>query len=79
MGTVQGVELRSLLHPVFYVPDASGRWSHCNNSSNILRLIALVLDEYGQVAGLVTVDDMLDELVCDIVEEGDTVDTAVVR
>jgi putative hemolysin len=41
--------------------------------------MALVLDEYGQVAGVVTLEDLLEELVGDIGDESDEADAAIVR
>lgn len=41
--------------------------------------LALVLDEYGQVDGLLTLEDVLEELTGDIADEYDEADTAVVK
>ena len=41
--------------------------------------LALVLDEYGQVDGLLTLEDVLEELTGEIADEHDEVDTMVVR
>ena len=41
--------------------------------------LAIVADEYGDVAGLITLEDCLEELVGEIVDEYDTEDAGVVR
>lgn len=41
--------------------------------------LALVLDEYGQIDGLVTLEDVLEELTGDIADEYDDADTMVIR
>ncbi len=41
--------------------------------------LAIVLDEYGQVAGVISVEDILEELVGDIADEYDDVDESFIR
>lgn len=41
--------------------------------------LALVLDEYGQIEGLITLEDVLEEIMGDIADEYDEVDPMVVR
>jgi putative hemolysin len=61
--------LRSLLHPPLFVPEMV-------QISRLLRMLqqrrmrmAMVVDEHGGVAGLVTIEDLLEELVGDIADE----------
>jgi putative hemolysin len=64
--------LRDLLRPAHFVPET-------NKVGEVLRelqreriQIAIVVDEYGGVAGLVTVEDALEEIVGEIEDEYDT-------
>jgi putative hemolysin len=61
--------LERLLHPPIFVPEVA-------EVSDVLRLfqrsrlhLALVVDEYGQVVGLVTTEDLLEEIVGEIRDE----------
>lgn len=65
------VELESLLRPITTVPESM-------EISAVLRLLqkkrsqmAIVIDEYGGTAGLVTMEDILEEIVGDIQDEFD--------
>ncbi|WP_134685331.1 hemolysin family protein [Brevibacillus migulae] len=67
----QDVQLDSLLRPTMTVPESM-------EISQVLRLmqkrrsqIAIVIDEYGGTAGLVTLEDILEEIVGDIKDEFD--------
>jgi putative hemolysin len=64
-------EMRRLLHPPLYVPEMV-------QISRLLRMLqqrrlhmAIVVDEHGGVAGLVTTEDILEQLVGDIRDEGE--------
>jgi CBS domain containing-hemolysin-like protein len=67
-----GQPVRALMRPAFYVPEtkrvaelmAEMQLSHTH--------MAIVVDEYGGTAGLVTLEDLLEELVGDINDEFDT-------
>jgi putative hemolysin len=63
--------LRSLLHPPLFVPETV-------QISRLLRMLqqqrlnmAMVVDEHGGVAGLLTIEDLLEQLVGEISDEGE--------
>jgi len=65
------IGLRELVRPAHFVPES-------NKASNLLREMqrekfhmAIVIDEYGSAAGLVTLEDLLEELVGEIADEHD--------
>lgn len=78
-GQAEVVDLRSLPHPAFFVPESLRAVVALQQLKQHHTAMAVVLDEYGQVAGLVTVEDMLDEIVGDIVVADDATDRAIVR
>jgi putative hemolysin len=66
-----GADLRKLIKPPFFIPETM-------KISNLLREMqkkrihmALVIDEYGGVSGLVTMEDLLEEIVGEIRDEYD--------
>ncbi len=65
------VNIRHLLRPVIYVLGSD----HTDDVLNLFRRkaahMALVMDEYGQTDGLVTLEDLLEELVGEIQDEYD--------
>jgi putative hemolysin len=66
------VRLRDLLHPVFFVPESKRTDELLREFQRNKVHMAIVVDEYGGVSGLVTMEDALEELVGDIVDEFDT-------
>ncbi len=65
------VEIRSLLRPVTMVPE-SKRLNILLKEFRLSRNhMAIVVDEYGGVAGLVTIEDVLEQIVGDIDDEHD--------
>jgi CBS domain containing-hemolysin-like protein len=66
------IKLRDLLHPVFFVPESKRTDDLLREFQRNKVHMAIVVDEYGGVSGLVTMEDALEELVGEIVDEFDT-------
>ena len=63
--------LRSLLKPVPFVPETKGTSELLKELQQSTTQLAIVIDEYGSVAGLVTLEDLVEEIVGDIRDEVD--------
>jgi magnesium and cobalt exporter, CNNM family len=64
-------ELRDFLHPVYFVPD-SMQISHLLRQLQVRRThMAIVVNEFGTVIGLATIEDLLEEIVGEIRDEFD--------
>lgn len=57
--------------PPWFVPDSTGLKSQLNAFLRRKAHFALVVDEYGEVMGLVTLEDILEEIVGEIADEHD--------
>lgn len=68
-GALEGHTVQDLLHPVLFVP----RTTKCDQLFREFQRkrthVALVVDEYGRLAGLVTMEDLLEELFGEIADE----------
>lgn len=67
----KSVQLRKLIRTPLYVPESKNALELLAEFQTRHIQIAIVLDEYGGVAGLITLEDLLEELVGDIVDEHD--------
>lgn len=64
-------KVRSITRKPFFVPDTQGIDVLLENMQKKKFHMALAIDEYGQTAGLVTLEDILEEIVGDIQDEYD--------
>jgi putative hemolysin len=70
-GLPPGFELRSVLHPPYFVPESKRADALLQEFQAKKLHLAIVVDEYGGTAGLVSLEDLLEELVGEIVDEYD--------
>jgi putative hemolysin len=71
--------LRSLLRPAVVVPESKGVPELLKQFQRQQTQIAIVVDEYGGTAGLVTIEDLLEEIVGEIRDEYDVESEPIVE
>ncbi len=70
-GDAAKIDIASLAKPAWYVPDTTPLYEQLRAFRTRKAAIALVVDEYGEVEGLVTIEDIVEEIVGDITDEHD--------
>jgi putative hemolysin len=78
-GTLSSVPLRSLMRPVAVVPENKKVAELLREMKREKFTLAIVLDEYGGTAGLVTLEDILEEIVGEIRDEHDVGEEEPIR
>jgi CBS domain containing-hemolysin-like protein len=73
------LSLKDVVREPFYVPETIGIDKLLESMKRRGVHIAIVIDEYSGVAGLVTMEDVLEEIVGEIVDEYDTADDTGIR
>jgi putative hemolysin len=68
----QPINLRDLARPPYFVPESQKVTQVFHGMRTTKVHMAIVLDEYGGTAGVVTIEDLLEEIVGDIQDEYDT-------
>jgi CBS domain containing-hemolysin-like protein len=68
------VKLADIVREPFYVPETTGIANLLETLKRKRVHLAIVVDEYGGVAGLVTMEDVLEEIVGEIVDEYDAME-----
>lgn len=72
------LQVKQLIRPAYYIPETK----KVNDLLNELRLkkvhMAIILDEYGGTNGLVTIEDLIEEIIGDIQDEYDVEEDLIV-
>lgn len=71
--------LRSLLRPAYFVPESKRLDELLQELQSTKVHMAIVVDEYGGTAGIVTIEDVLEEIVGEIQDEYDTSEEPLVE
>ena len=65
------LNIRALLRPTSFVPESKGLNDLLREFRSNRSHLAIVIDEFGRVAGLITIEDVLEEIVGEIEDEFD--------
>ncbi|HEY2790631.1 MAG TPA: hemolysin family protein [Gaiellales bacterium] len=76
---LQSVDVRSILREAIMVPETKPLDELLAEFQRTSNHLAIVVDEYGSVEGLVTLEDLLEEIVGEIGDEFDLPDAGIVR
>lgn len=76
-GDVSRLDIEDILTPPWFVPDTRAIPDQLNAFLRRKSHFAIVVDEYGEVQGLITLEDIIEEIVGDIRDEHDSVAAGV--
>jgi Mg2+/Co2+ transporter CorB len=76
-GDATKIDIEDILLPPWFVPDTRAIPDQLNAFLKRKSHFAIVVDEYGEVQGLVTLEDIIEEIVGDIKDEHDAVASGV--
>jgi putative hemolysin len=76
---IAGVQLEQLLRPAHIVPETKDLAALLTEFRRTNQHLAIVVDEYGELEGIVTLEDLLEEIVGEIEDEFDLPDESIER
>jgi len=72
MANGRAISITKILHPALFVPETMKISALMKEMQKKRQHMAMVVDEYGAVTGLVTIEDLIEEIVGEIQDEYDT-------
>jgi len=72
-------DLRNILREVYFVPEGKAISVLFREMQQQNISLAIVIDEYGGTDGLITIEDILEEIVGDITDEYDSADQCIIK
>ncbi|MFH1152601.1 MAG: hemolysin family protein [Pseudomonadota bacterium] len=74
-----GVNVREIMREPYFVPESKKLDSLLREFKRLKNHIGIVIDEHGGVSGLVTMEDVLEEIVGEITDETDKLDPHIIK
>ncbi|HSX26534.1 MAG TPA: hemolysin family protein [Chlamydiales bacterium] len=65
-------DLISILKKPYYIPETTKAWAALHNLRERGESLAIIVDEYGSISGLITQEDLIEEVVGEIKDRRDT-------
>lgn len=75
----RGITVAQVMRPAVFVPDSKPLDTLLREMQRDRNHMALLVDEYGAIAGLVSIEDVLEEIVGEIADEYDLTETAPIE
>jgi len=75
----KNIQEAGLIEPCFFVPDTANGWNVLHEMRKRRVHMAIVVDEYGGTEGLVSLEDIVEEVVGEIYDEDDDEDWKFIR
>ncbi|EJP6472890.1 HlyC/CorC family transporter [Clostridium sporogenes] len=67
----ENVDIRSILHPAYFVPETKNIDELFKELQNFKKHMAILIDEYGGFSGIVSIEDLIEEIMGNIEDEYD--------
>ena len=78
-GSFYDVDVRSLLKPVFFASENMKTDAVFKEMQQKSQKVAIIVDEYGGVSGMLTMEDLVEEIVGDIYEDDEEIEIPIRR
>lgn len=75
----QNKKLKELVRPVLFIPETQKINQLLSDFLKKHVHLAIIIDEYGSVAGLATLEDIIEEIVGEIVDEHEKIDAEIIQ
>lgn len=72
-------DITNILRPAIFIPETKKLNAMLKDFKNSQNHIAIVVDEYGAISGLITIEDILEEIVGDIEDEFDITSENIIK
>ncbi|MGQ4001684.1 transporter associated domain-containing protein [Francisellaceae bacterium CB299] len=72
-------DIKKILRPAIFIPETKKLNLMLKDFKNSQNHLAMVVDEYGEISGLITIENILEEIVGDIEDEFDTIDENITK